>query len=156
NAPPISYTRDPVTNLFTFWVVNQQNLMSTGQALKFPHMAGFTVSSYSYPYQTTDFRILRRPRILTGQEPLALRTDVAIDVTYNFKAPVANQVVDPNVTRSILPGFTGVVQFAGMGVPGVGNVPSYDIQFSPSGEVFLRNAPANSSKIILWVRDTSL
>jgi type II secretory pathway pseudopilin PulG len=46
----------------------------------------FSVRSYRYPYQTQDYRIIRRPRVLTGENPLELPQNVVVDFTQSFPA----------------------------------------------------------------------
>jgi prepilin-type N-terminal cleavage/methylation domain-containing protein len=74
---------------------------------------------------TADYRIKRAPRI-TGDEPLVMPENIAVDVGTNLKY------------GSLLP-------------PGPGN--AVDILFSPFGEVL---GNTGSDRLILWVRDVTL
>jgi prepilin-type N-terminal cleavage/methylation domain-containing protein len=53
--------------------------------------AAFPVRNYRYPYQTEDYRIIRRPRVLTGENPLELPQNVVVDFTQSFPVFVAGQ-----------------------------------------------------------------
>jgi prepilin-type N-terminal cleavage/methylation domain-containing protein len=86
---------------------------------------------------TTQWRIIRAPRVMRGEEDVQLPQSVVIDLGTNYT--YGNQLpVD------IGPSINGVATI------GTGNV---DILFSPSGAVVSRGAPTPS--IILWVRDTT-
>jgi prepilin-type N-terminal cleavage/methylation domain-containing protein len=75
----------------------------------------------------TDYRIIRGPRILSGEKGLQLPQDVAIDTSTN------------TLFGNSLPQnpFTG----------------EFDILFAPSGQVISRGL--STDKILLWVRDVS-
>jgi prepilin-type N-terminal cleavage/methylation domain-containing protein len=79
---------------------------------------------------TQQYRIIRSPRVLTGEKPLQLPQDTAIDV---------------NSTASVSQGTTN----NGL------SAPPTDILFSPSGGV-LGWGTAQTDRIILWVRDVTL
>jgi prepilin-type N-terminal cleavage/methylation domain-containing protein len=78
---------------------------------------------------TTDYRIIRRPRILTGEAPLELPQDIAIE-----SDPWSQGLIwvkeDTNQAQ-----------------------PFADIMFAPSGEMM---AAGQNGTAILWVRDASL
>jgi prepilin-type N-terminal cleavage/methylation domain-containing protein len=94
----------------------------------------FPVRSYRYPYQTQDYRIIRQPRVLTGENPLELPQNVVVDFT--FTPPMTT----PNL--SFVPGLA----------PGQTQV---DILFSPSGAL-LSTDQTIGSKAIFWLRDRTL
>lgn len=109
----------------------------TFSQLSYPHVKGATIRSYHYPYQTMNYRIIRQPRLLEGEQPLALPQDVVLDTSltltqlqqfgYSLKFnPVTNPVFDP----------------------------TFDLLFDPSGALLLRNG-AGSNKVILWMRDAT-
>jgi hypothetical protein len=81
----------------------------------------------SIPGGTTQYRIIRSPRILAGEQTLQLPQDVAIDTTTN------------TTFGNTLPLNSGTN--------------SYDIVFSPSGNVI--GANTYSDRLILWVRDVT-
>jgi prepilin-type N-terminal cleavage/methylation domain-containing protein len=77
---------------------------------------------------TAQYRIIRAPRVLKGEDTLQMPQSVAIDLNTNSQY--------------------------GYGPPQDSITNNYDILFSPSGAVILR-AQTNYSSIILWVRDTT-
>lgn len=84
-----------------------------------------TVRSSPFPFQTANYRIIRRPRPLLGEEPVPMPQDVGIEV------PRCQLLVDPN---------TGG--------------PALDLLFSPSGAMLSRGSPSvGVGKVVLWVRD---
>jgi prepilin-type N-terminal cleavage/methylation domain-containing protein len=80
---------------------------------------------------TSQYRVIRAPRVLQGETPLELPPKVAVDITYPKQYP-NSLVYDPALPVD----------------PITGNV---DILFSPSGAVTGRNKGLD--KIMLWVRD---
>lgn len=91
---------------------------------------------------TADYRIIRAPRVLTGEATLQLPKDIAIDVSW-----VTN---DPTNQRSVY------LAPASQQLSNIdqNNVPQpIDILFAPSGEVI--GAGAAKFAIVLWVRDVS-
>jgi hypothetical protein len=104
-----------------------------GDTLSF--VGGSTIPSFS---PTTQYRVIRQPRVLAGEPALQMPQNVAIDLTTNQT-------------------YVGV---GGGGIPtgmitnlGTSGQP-IDILFSPSGEVI--GPLAGSNTICLWVRDITL
>jgi prepilin-type N-terminal cleavage/methylation domain-containing protein len=86
-----------------------------------------TAPLYNTPVPTQDYRILRAPRLVSGEAPLQLPQGVIIDLATNtqFGNPLP---IDP-VTRSV------------------------DVLFAPSGTVI--GPAAAADKVIFWVRDAT-
>jgi prepilin-type N-terminal cleavage/methylation domain-containing protein len=89
---------------------------------------------------TTNYRILRQPRLLIGEEPLLLPNNFAIDTT-----------VIPN---TILPGNTTSSQPVHWSNVAVGSSTFPEVLFSPTGAVVGSNAA--SSMIFISVYDTTM
>jgi hypothetical protein len=90
---------------------------------------------------TTNWRIIRAPRPVSGEEPVELSGDVIIDLGND---PTTGRPLSPNVPiRSVLPS-------SGTGTP----VTFREILFAPSGSVIGHGTQGND-KIILFVRDSS-
>ncbi len=88
--------------------------------------------------QTSNYRIIRQPRIVIGEDPITLPKNMVLDfklVKYPNTVPV-RQV-------PIITGTTPPTSFASF----------YEILFSPSGSVIGQGT--GSDKIILWLRDLS-
>jgi type II secretory pathway pseudopilin PulG len=86
---------------------------------------------------TTDWRILRQPRRVVGEDVLTLPRDVVVDLT---TIPGTNTTWSQNVpSRGAVPNTT---------------IPIYEILFSPSGAVI--GQAASAGKILLWVRDATV
>jgi prepilin-type N-terminal cleavage/methylation domain-containing protein len=81
-----------------------------------------------------NYRILRQPRRLAGEEPLPMPQDVVIDFSTN---PSTNLPYSQNAP-----------------IRTVGATPFAEIMFSPSGGV-VGQGTATADKIILWVRDAT-
>jgi prepilin-type N-terminal cleavage/methylation domain-containing protein len=81
---------------------------------------------------TRNFRILRQPRRIAGEEPLPLPQDVAIDLGLSIDVPVRTVILDP------IAGTTADYR---------------EIMFSPNGGVI--DQGTRQGRIILWVRDSS-
>jgi type II secretory pathway pseudopilin PulG len=85
---------------------------------------------------TTQYRIMRRPRLSIGEAPMLLPQDVIIDTTPNN--PI--NPLDPKKTKNPLP------------APNADG--SIDILFAPSGAL-LNFAGSTTSFVSLWVRDVT-
>jgi prepilin-type N-terminal cleavage/methylation domain-containing protein len=90
-----------------------------------------------YPIQqpTVDYRIIRTPRVLTGENPLQMAQDIGIDLSPNPRIPRAT------LSRGVGQKSKGVQNFA-------------DILFAPGGGLIERGAPGDS--VILWVHNLTL
>ncbi len=82
---------------------------------------------------TSNYRVIRQPRILAGEQPVDVPPEVAIDLSPTPPLDVAAGSIP---TRT------------------VGGVPVREILFSPAGAVVGQGTA--SDRIILWVRDTTL
>jgi prepilin-type N-terminal cleavage/methylation domain-containing protein len=83
---------------------------------------------------TDQYRILRQPRRLAGEESLFLPQDVVIDFS-----------IDPN---------TNLPRSRNVPVRTINNQTFYEVLFSPAGGVVGKGTSSND-KIILWVRDAT-
>jgi prepilin-type N-terminal cleavage/methylation domain-containing protein len=97
----------------------------------------------SIPNLTANWRIIRQPRRVAGEDVLTLPQDVVVDLSVmpipQSPAPV------PNPTASwAQPWSQNVPARAG----------SFEILFSPSGAVI--GQTASSGKVLLWVRDATV
>jgi prepilin-type N-terminal cleavage/methylation domain-containing protein len=79
---------------------------------------------------TSQYRIIRAPRLLTGETPLDLPQDVVIDLNTNLT----------------IPGAPPIPSAAGVALP-------MDIMFSPSGSVI--GWPMSNDRIVFWLRDST-
>ena len=84
--------------------------------------------SVSVSSPTTNYRILRQPRILIGEPPLTMPTNMVVDM---------NAIPGTTMTSNVVAGPSGYLE----------------ILFSPSGAVVGTNA--GSGKILLCVRDST-
>lgn len=96
--------------------------------------------SLSVTAPTTNFRILRQPRILIGEDPLVLPNNFAVQTT------LIPDTIIPGNSIAISPTHWSNVANGTSGVP--------EILFSPTGAVIGTNA--GNSKILISVYDTTM
>jgi hypothetical protein len=109
----------------------------------------------SRPFTTEDWRIVRAPRPLAGEEVLSLPQDIGIDVSTVVDA--ANGRL--RSVTSLLPNHpfrTVTVPNPANGQPITVADLDIDLLFSPSGEVLRRNGTLGTTKTIYWVNDGTL
>jgi prepilin-type N-terminal cleavage/methylation domain-containing protein len=95
----------------------------------FPQKNSFTVSRQTTITQaTSNWRIIRQPRRITGEDSLTLNGNAVIDL---------NPGVSQNVPQRVVSGLT-----------------YYEILFAPNGGVVGRGTKT-SNAIVLWVRDST-
>jgi prepilin-type N-terminal cleavage/methylation domain-containing protein len=85
-------------------------------------------------YPTSNYRIIRQPRKLLGEDPITLPKNIVLDTSL---IPAANAIPQ----RAVGVGTGPVTIF-------------YEVLFSPSGSVIGRGT--GGDKIIMWLKDTSL
>jgi prepilin-type N-terminal cleavage/methylation domain-containing protein len=99
----------------------------------FLNLAPINPNPQATQLQTAQYRIMRSPRLMMGEPPVALPQDVGIDVT--------------------LGGVFSTGTLSAGGQPtSFANAGSGDILFSPSGQVV--GAFTGCDAVVLWVRDT--
>lgn len=79
---------------------------------------------------TTNWRVIRQPRPMTGEEPVQLRGNAAVDLSGSWSQNVPMRQV-------------GALRWA-------------EIMFSPAGQVINATGSGGNSSILLWVRDSAL
>jgi len=112
--------------------------------LRIPNSVTLVLEGNGTPYPITipteDYRIIRRPRLLTGEKALTLPKDIAIDGNTR-PGPWVYPPIDPRAAgeeRNLCQGLAGTL----------------DIIFSPAGGVISQGI--TQDRIIFWVRDVSL
>jgi hypothetical protein len=95
--------------------------------------------SLSITAPTTNYRILRQPRILIGEAPLVLPNNFAVDATL-----IPDTIIPNNSTTTMIP-WSNVT---------AGPNGNLEILFSSTGAVIGTNA--RSSKLYLFVHDVTL
>jgi prepilin-type N-terminal cleavage/methylation domain-containing protein len=103
---------------------------------------------------TTNYRILRQPRVLIGEAPLDLPNNFAVDMRIiPGTTPIATPAIPAN---SIMPGNTTVAwsNVAPRVVPTTPPATYLEILFSPTGAVVGTNA--GSGKVLLTVYDMTM
>lgn len=96
-------------------------------------------TSLSITTPTTNYRILRQPRILIGEAPLVLPNNFAVDATL-----IPDTIIPNNSTTTLVP-------WSNVAAGSSGNL---EILFSPTGAVVGTNA--GSGKLYLFVHDVTL
>jgi hypothetical protein len=94
---------------------------------------------------TEDYRIIRKPRVLTGEAALLLPKDIAIDISPRPAPPIWAAPLDSRETRTLSQGIPSTLD-------GTANI--FSILFSPAGGVIGQGTTRD--RIILFVRDVSL
>jgi hypothetical protein len=88
---------------------------------------------------STNWRIIRQPRRVPGEDILTLPQDVVVDI---------GQIGTTGLN------YSQNVPSRGTVTVGTTTVPNYEILFSPSGDVIGQSA--STGKILLWVRDATV
>lgn len=97
---------------------------------------------------TTNYRILRQPRLLIGEEPLALPNNYAVDMRV---IPGPTPLTPPGILpNTIIPGNT-IIPWSNVAI---GSSGFYEILFSPSGAIIGPNA--GNGMIFLTVYDMTM
>jgi prepilin-type N-terminal cleavage/methylation domain-containing protein len=91
------------------------------------------------PTATTNWRIIRQPRPVVGEDVLTLPQDVVVDIS-NMPPP-AGSTTTTTWSQNVPTRTTGGVTY-------------YEILFSPAGGVM--GQVASSGKIVLWMRDVNV
>ncbi len=118
---------------------NKQSYVALNLSSSF---TGPTLNTNTASFGTTTWRIIRQPRRLAGEDFLTLPQDIVVDLS---TMPPSQP---PQVPPQVYTWSQNVPQRT------VGGTTYYEILFSPTGDVI--GQTANSGKVLLWVRDTTV